>query len=320
MPDVYVLGKALGGGILALSAIAADDEILGVFGPGSHGSTFGGNPLACAVGRAVLELLRTGEPQANAARMGAALRAELDAAAPPALQRDPLARPVVRPRPRSRRARCARRVRAAAAARRAREGHARAHDPARAAADDRRRGGRLAARGAARGARREPAAAPRRNCRAAAAAPGILCRIDELDRHIVAELLEDGRLSLAELGERVNLSSPAVKRRVDRLRATGVITGFTALVDPGALGQNTEAFVEVHCAANMSPSALRETLAHEPEVVAAYTVSGDADALVHVRATDVAHLEATVERIRANPEIARTKTIIVLSRLIARDG
>lgn len=126
-------------------------------------------------------------------------------------------------------------------------------------------------------------------------------------------------MSLAELGERVSLSSPAVKRRVDRLLAAGVITGFTALVDPAALGQHTEAFVEVHCVANMSPTALRETLAGEAEVVAAYTVTGEADALVHVRATDVGHLEATIERIRANPEIARTKTIIVLSRLIARE-
>jgi DNA-binding Lrp family transcriptional regulator len=117
----------------------------------------------------------------------------------------------------------------------------------------------------------------------------------------------------------VSLSSPAVKRRVDRLRSSGVITGFTALVDPGALGQRTEAFVEIHCAANMSPSALRDALAGEPEVVAAYTVSGDADAFVHVRATDVSHLEATVERIRLNPEIARTKTTIVLSRLISRE-
>jgi DNA-binding Lrp family transcriptional regulator len=117
----------------------------------------------------------------------------------------------------------------------------------------------------------------------------------------------------------VSLSSPAVKRRVDRLRERGVITGFTALVDPAALGQRTEAFVEVFCEANMSPTALRETLAGEPEVVAAYTVTGDADALVQVRATDVAHLEGSIERIRANPAIARTKTIIVLSRLIARE-
>ena len=116
----------------------------------------------------------------------------------------------------------------------------------------------------------------------------------------------------------MNLSSPAVKRRVDRLRATGVITGFTARVDPAALGQHTEAFVEVYCESNMSPTALRETLAAEPEIVAAYTVTGDADALVQVRANDVAHLEAALERIRTNPGIARTKTIIVLSRLIVR--
>jgi DNA-binding Lrp family transcriptional regulator len=147
---------------------------------------------------------------------------------------------------------------------------------------------------------------------------GPIDHLDDIDRRIVAELLEDGRLSLAELGERVSLSSPAVKRRVDRLRQRGVITGFTAIVDPAALGQRTEAFVEIHCVANMSPIALRETLAGEPEIVAAYTVTGDADALVQVRADDVAHLEAALERIRTNPGIARTKTIIVLSRLIVR--
>jgi ornithine--oxo-acid transaminase len=85
VPDIYVLGKALGGGIVALSAITGDDDVLGVFTPGTHGSTFGGNPLACAVGRAVLDLLASGEPQANAARHGARLRAALDAAAPAAL-------------------------------------------------------------------------------------------------------------------------------------------------------------------------------------------------------------------------------------------
>ena len=143
--------------------------------------------------------------------------------------------------------------------------------------------------------------------------------MDALDRKILSLLIEDGRRTYDDIARHVSLSAPSVKRRVDRLRASGVITGFTALVDPGALGQHTEAFVEIHCAANMSPSALRDTLAGEPEVVAAYTVSGDADAVVHVRATDVAHLEATVERIRSNPEIARTKTTIVLSRLIARE-
>ncbi|MBB6731799.1 ornithine--oxo-acid transaminase [Cohnella zeiphila] len=55
VPDVYVLGKALGGGVLPVSAVAADEEVLGLFEPGSHGSTFGGNPLACAVALAALE-------------------------------------------------------------------------------------------------------------------------------------------------------------------------------------------------------------------------------------------------------------------------
>jgi ornithine--oxo-acid transaminase len=61
VPDMYILGKALGGGIVPVSAVAASREVLGVLRPGEHGSTFGGNPLACAVGSAVIALLRTGE-------------------------------------------------------------------------------------------------------------------------------------------------------------------------------------------------------------------------------------------------------------------
>jgi ornithine--oxo-acid transaminase len=70
VPDIFVLGKALGGGILPVSAIAADWDIMGVFTPGSHGSTFGGNPLACAVGSAVVTLLETGEYQERSRVLG----------------------------------------------------------------------------------------------------------------------------------------------------------------------------------------------------------------------------------------------------------
>lgn len=70
VPDIYILGKALGGGILPVSAIAADEDVLGVITPGSHGSTFGGNPLAAAVGRAVISLLRTGVFQQRATELG----------------------------------------------------------------------------------------------------------------------------------------------------------------------------------------------------------------------------------------------------------
>jgi ornithine--oxo-acid transaminase len=71
VPDVYVLGKALGGGIVPASAVVAARDVLGVFQPGQHGSTFGGNPLACAVAREVIALLSTGEYQERSAKLGA---------------------------------------------------------------------------------------------------------------------------------------------------------------------------------------------------------------------------------------------------------
>jgi ornithine--oxo-acid transaminase len=77
VPDVYLLGKALGGGIVPVSAVVADRDVLGVFTPGSHGSTFGGNPLASAVGQAVVGLLATGEYQQQAHRLGSVLETGL---------------------------------------------------------------------------------------------------------------------------------------------------------------------------------------------------------------------------------------------------
>ena len=78
VPDIVVLGKALGGGILPVSAVAADDDVLGVITPGSHGSTFGGNPLASAVGHEVCLMLETGEFQARAAELGTRLEEGLN--------------------------------------------------------------------------------------------------------------------------------------------------------------------------------------------------------------------------------------------------
>jgi ornithine--oxo-acid transaminase len=77
VPDMYILGKALGGGVVPVSAVAANADVLGVLRPGEHGSTFGGNPLACAVGRAVIDLLRTGEYQARARELGGELHDRL---------------------------------------------------------------------------------------------------------------------------------------------------------------------------------------------------------------------------------------------------
>lgn len=77
VPDMYVLGKALGGGVVPVSAVVSSEAVLGVFGPGEHGSTFGGNPLACAVALEVIDMLRTGEYQQRATELGEHLHREL---------------------------------------------------------------------------------------------------------------------------------------------------------------------------------------------------------------------------------------------------
>jgi DNA-binding Lrp family transcriptional regulator len=144
-------------------------------------------------------------------------------------------------------------------------------------------------------------------------------RLDELDRKIVAELMDDSRRSFRELGEAVGLSAPAVKRRVDRLRAVGAIDRFTITVDPRVLGWSVEAFIEVFCAPRTPASRIREALTGHPEVTAAFTITGDADALLRLRVADAAHLEDALERIRAEPIVTQTRSVVVLSRLLERD-
>jgi ornithine--oxo-acid transaminase len=79
VPDMYVLGKALGGGIVPVSAVVASAEVLGVFKPGQHGSTFGGNPLGCAIAREVIAMLNTGEFQERSAKLGTHMHDRLTA-------------------------------------------------------------------------------------------------------------------------------------------------------------------------------------------------------------------------------------------------
>lgn len=139
---------------------------------------------------------------------------------------------------------------------------------------------------------------------------------DELDRKIVTALMANARTSFAEIGASVGLSATAVKRRVDRLRETGVITGFTATVRPSALGWRTEAYVEVYCEGAAPPRRLAEVVRNHPEIAAAMTVTGGADALLHVRARDVEHFEEVLERIRQEPFIRKTISVMVLSHLL----
>ena len=142
--------------------------------------------------------------------------------------------------------------------------------------------------------------------------------MDAIDRQIVALLRQDARRSFQSIGQRVSLSAPAVKRRVDRLEADGVLQGYAALVDPGRFGWSTHAFVALYCEGRMAAAEVREAVEHHPEVEAAYTVAGAASAILHLRAEDNQHLEDALERIRETDGVLRTQTQIVLSTLLER--
>lgn len=99
------------------------------------------------------------------------------------------------------------------------------------------------------------------------------------------------------------------------MRADGVLRGFTALVDADALGWTVEAFVELFCEGRVPPAQIRAMLVDIPEVQAAFTVTGDADALLNIRAQDMAHFERVLETVRARELVKQTRSTVVLSRL-----
>ena len=143
-------------------------------------------------------------------------------------------------------------------------------------------------------------------------------RLDPVDEKIITLLVEDARRSFADIGGRVALTASAVKRRVDRLRAGGAIGGFTVRLEPAALGWTVEGYVELYCRHSTSPQAIRAAVARFPEVVDASTISGDADALLRIVAEDMHHFERVLEQIGAQPFVARTKSVLVLSALLRR--
>lgn len=142
--------------------------------------------------------------------------------------------------------------------------------------------------------------------------------MDAIDRQIVALLQENARRSFSDIGNQVSLSAPAVKRRVDRLEEDGVIRRYSAEVDAEALGWHTHAFVDLFCEGRVSGEDVRSAVGDHPEVVGAYTVAGEASAILHVRAQDTKHLEEALERIREAPGVVRTQTQVVLSTLFER--
>lgn len=143
-------------------------------------------------------------------------------------------------------------------------------------------------------------------------------RLDDIDRKILAAFVEDGRRTYDDVGRLVSLSAPAVKRRADRLRRDGILRGFTAHVDPAALGATTEAIVELFYAPGVQLDAVRRSLQPHPEVVEAWSVTGDADCLIRVRTRDAQDLERLIMELQRDGAVVRTRSQIVLSRLLDR--
>src|SRR5680860_1067486 len=115
--------------------------------------------------------------------------------------------------------------------------------------------------------------------------------MDDIDQRIIALLREDARRSFQDIGTHVSLSPPAVKRRVDRLEADGVIRGYAAVLDHVALGWSTHVIVSLFCEGRMSAREILTAAGRHPEVTAAHTVAGEASAILHVHARDTVHLE-----------------------------
>ncbi len=148
--------------------------------------------------------------------------------------------------------------------------------------------------------------------------PAIILHIDAIDHKILALLTEDGRRSYDDIASRVALSAPAVKRRIDKLRAGGALLGFTAVLDHGALGDHTEALIELFFAPGTPLARVADTLDGHPEVLEAWSVTGDADAIARVRTHDNGDLERLIRQLQADGLVQRTRSQVVLSRLVPR--
>jgi Lrp/AsnC family transcriptional regulator, leucine-responsive regulatory protein len=142
--------------------------------------------------------------------------------------------------------------------------------------------------------------------------------MDDTDHQILALLVEDGRRTFDNIGRRVTLSAPSVKRRVDRLLASGALRGFSAIVDDAALGARTEALVELFYAPGTQLEEIARRLGRHREVVEAWSVTGDADAIARVRTTDNADLERLIVDLQRDGLVVRTRSQVILSQLVRR--
>jgi Lrp/AsnC family leucine-responsive transcriptional regulator len=137
--------------------------------------------------------------------------------------------------------------------------------------------------------------------------------VDDIDHQLLALLVADARSSYADLARSVGLSAPSVHERVRRLERTGALLGYTARVDPAAVGLGVTALVGILQREGVEQDDLAEALARIEEIEDCWFVAGEEAFVVKVRVADVDALEQTLAALRRTPGVARTRTTVVLS-------
>jgi Lrp/AsnC family leucine-responsive transcriptional regulator len=136
--------------------------------------------------------------------------------------------------------------------------------------------------------------------------------LDSIDRHILAVLQEDCKLSLAKIGERVGLSAPSVTERIKKLEESGVIRGYTAILDARKLGKDITAFIGVFVDHPKLIGKFEKDIAQIEDVQECHHVTGEYTLLLKIKTENTSTLETLLRKIRSMEGVTRTETSIVL--------
>jgi Lrp/AsnC family leucine-responsive transcriptional regulator len=135
----------------------------------------------------------------------------------------------------------------------------------------------------------------------------------ELDRQICSLLQQNARMSLSDIAEQVGTSIPTISEHIRKLEESGVIRGFTAVLDPVSCGMDVAAFIFVDMESSAAYDSFRKNCRHHPEILDCHAITGDASHLLKVRAKNTAALEHLLSQIQRWKGVTRTLTSVVLS-------
>ena len=137
--------------------------------------------------------------------------------------------------------------------------------------------------------------------------------IDHIDKELIESLQADGRQTASDLAQQVGLSVPAVAERIRKLQEQGIMRGFTAVVDPKAIGMDVGAYITVISESSAHYGEVIEQAQEHPEVLEVMSVTGEGSHLLHVRTRNTGTLEKLLGQIQSWPGVTRTETRIILS-------